>query len=152
MRYVGAQAAHERVSSSPVDLDATTHRRGYAMAHLVLGPHEGRHPTHPPSPRRYALRRTIIIPSQKQRVRAALRNALDAYGSASCLAEVMDVGVRSGAAPSSLERHPNTAVSRLSSQLAPLGFPAPLSRPLPRRGVDIFSDTWGREGIMTPAL
>lgn len=57
--------------------------------HLVRPPGEGQDPP----ARRYAKRRTILTPPQAQRVRAALRNAIAAYGSASCLAEAMDVGV-----------------------------------------------------------
>jgi hypothetical protein len=60
---------------------------------LVRPPEEGQDPTRPPERRRYAPRRTVLTSQEKQRVGAALRNAITAYGSASCLAEVMDVGV-----------------------------------------------------------
>lgn len=60
------------------------------MLRLVQPAPEGQDP---PVRRRYAKRRTILTPTQAQRVRAALRNAVLVYGSASCLAEVMDVSV-----------------------------------------------------------
>src|SRR5437773_12344047 len=62
------------------------------MLRLVHPAQEGQ-ATRPPGSRRYALRRTIRTSQEKQRVRAALRNAIAAYRSASCLAEAMDVGV-----------------------------------------------------------